>query len=197
MCLQETKLKGITQGLLRSLSVGSFMDWVAVDAIGVSRGILTLWDSGMFQLVDSKTTRSLLSCKFRNLEDNYTWVFSGVYGPSITVEKEKLWEDLGAIRGLWGDPWCIGGDFNVIRFPGERNMESRIMGPMRRFSQIIDKLELKDLPLKGGSYTRKGGHNNHRMARLDKFLITNDWEDYFGGAFQSLLPRPTLDHFPI
>ncbi|RVW50024.1 Retrovirus-related Pol polyprotein from transposon RE1 [Vitis vinifera] len=25
-----------------------------------------------------------------------------------------LWEELGAIRGLWEEPWCIGGDFNVI-----------------------------------------------------------------------------------
>ena len=35
-------------------------------------------------------------------------------------------------------------DFNVIRFSSERNKESRISGPMRRFSYIIDELELKD-----------------------------------------------------
>ena len=40
-------------------------------------------------------------------------------------------------------------------------MESRIMGPMRRFSHVIDELELKDLPLQGGSYTWKGGHDNY------------------------------------
>ena len=61
VCLQETKLKGITRGLLRSLSVGSFVDWVAVDAIGASGGILIFWDSRMFQLVDSEATQSLLS----------------------------------------------------------------------------------------------------------------------------------------
>ena len=32
---------------------------------------------------------------------------------------EVLWEDLGAIRGVWGDPWCIGGDFNVLDFRGK------------------------------------------------------------------------------
>ena len=83
--------------------MGRFVDWVAVDAVGASRGILIFWDSKMLQLGDSKVSQSLISRKFRNLVDNFMWVFSGVYGPSIGEEKEKLWEDLGAIRGLWGD----------------------------------------------------------------------------------------------
>ena len=68
---------------------------------------------------------------------------------------------------------------------------------MRKFLQIIDELELKDTPLNGGQYTWKGGLNNRRMARLDRFLITDDWETLFGGANQSLLPRPLSDHHPI
>ena len=35
------------------------------------------------------------------------------------------------------------------------------------------------------------------MARLDIFLITYDWENYFKNATQSTLPRPLSDHFPI
>ena len=62
---------------------------------------------------------------------------------------------------------------------------------MRRFSQVIDELELKDIPLDGGQYTWKGGLNNRRMARLERFLITDDWEVLFGGARQSLLPKPS------
>ena len=68
---------------------------------------------------------------------------------------------------------------------------------MRKFSQIIDELELKDTLLSGGQYTWKGGLNNRRMTRLDRFLITDDWETLFGGANQSLLPRPLSNHHPI
>ena len=45
-----------------------------------------------------------------------------------------MWEDLGAIRGLWGDPWCVGEDFNMIRFLEKRNRVDKISSSMRRFS---------------------------------------------------------------
>ena len=54
--------------------------------------------------------------------------------------------ELGAIRGLWEDPWCIGGDFNIICFPSERNRLARLNRSIRRFSEVIDDLELVDLP---------------------------------------------------
>ena len=43
----------------------------------------------------------------------------------------------------------------------------------------------------------EGGHNNHSMSRLDRFLITADWECQFNNVVQSILPRPVSDHCPI
>ena len=40
----------------------------------------------------------------------------GVYGPLSREGRYSFWEELGAIRGLWENSWCIGGDFNVIQF---------------------------------------------------------------------------------
>ncbi|RVW38181.1 hypothetical protein CK203_106220 [Vitis vinifera] len=45
----------------------------------------------------------------------------GVYGPTVKVEREDFLSELGAIRGLWNEPWCVAGDFNMIRFPFERS----------------------------------------------------------------------------
>ena len=78
-----------------------------------------------------------------------------------------------------------------------RNSEGRNSGSMRRFSHVIDELELKDFPLLGGPFTWKGGLNNQRMARLDRFLVIDDWDVSFEGARRCLLPRPTLDHFLV
>ena len=29
-------------------------------------------------------------------------------------------EEFGAIRGIWGEPWCVGGDFNIYSIPREK-----------------------------------------------------------------------------
>ena len=52
--LQETKLKGSSKELVRSLGVGRFVDWAVVNAIGASGGILIFWDSRVLQLVDKE-----------------------------------------------------------------------------------------------------------------------------------------------
>ena len=60
-----------------------------------------------------------ISGRFRNVEDIFIWVFTGVYGPVLSRAKEEFWEEMGAIKGRWDEPWCVGEDFNSIRFPGE------------------------------------------------------------------------------
>ena len=52
-------------------------------------------------------------------EEWFIWVFSRLYGLLKGRKRRDLWEELAAIKGLWDEPWCIVGDFNVVRFPFE------------------------------------------------------------------------------
>ena len=108
-----------------------------------------------------------------------------------------MWEEFGAIRGLWDDPWCLGGDVNSTLFQQERSSQRRISSAMRRFAETVDDLELVDLPLQGGEFTWNGGLNNQAWARLDRFLVSPSWLDLFSGVTQVRLSRPISDHFPI
>ena len=120
-----------------------------------------------------------------------------VYGPTLRRERESFWEELGAIKGLWNGPWCVARDFNAILRPEECNRGGRLNSIMRRFAEVIEELELKDLPMVGGPFTWTGGADNQSFSRLDRFLVNEEWDSHFGDARQFLLPRPMSDHFPI
>ena len=116
LCIQETKNQPMLEGVVRSLGSGRFLDWRALDADGVAGGLLICWDKRSLEILDWEDGQFSLSCKFRNVEDGVVWVFTGVYGPFTKEERECLWEEFGAIRGIWEDPWCLGGDFNITLF---------------------------------------------------------------------------------
>ena len=76
-------------------------------------------------------------------------------------------------------PWCVGGDFNVMRFPSERSGSVYFTIAMRRFSAFISKQSLVDLPLVGGTFTRSNSREVASRSRLDRFLLSTDWEENF------------------
>ena len=130
------------------------------------------WDKRSLEILDWEEGQYSLSCRFKNVEDGVVWVFTGVYGPFTKEERECLWEEIGAIRRIWEEPWCLGGDFNITLFQRERNRQGRITPTMRRFAYIIDDLGLAEVPLQGGVFTWSGGLNNQSWARLDRFLVS-------------------------
>ncbi|RVW58237.1 LINE-1 reverse transcriptase-like [Vitis vinifera] len=111
----ETKIQDMSKGIIRSLGVGRYLDWGAVDSRGAVGGIVVFWDNRVLDLVD--------------------------------IQK---------------------GDFNAILSPKERNRGGSLNSNMRRFLEIIEDLELKDVPLVGGPFTWNGGVNNQTFLRLDR-----------------------------
>ena len=197
VCFQETKIQKMTTVVARSLGVGRNYDWRALDAEGTAGEILLFWDKKIMELVDSEIGLFSISCLFKMVEGGVLWMFSGVYGPVERNLKEIFWEELGSIRGWWEGPWCLSGDFNEILSPSERVRGGNITPPMRRFAEIVNELGLRDLPLQGGPYTWSGGRNGRSMSRLDRFLVSSDWECQYSKVVQKCLPRPISYHFPI
>ena len=197
VCLQETKIQEMSNILARSLGVGRQMNWKVMNAQGSAWGIVVFWDNSSISLMDSVVGSFSVLCLFRMPEDGFQWAFTGVYGPVENSDREAFWEELGSIKGLWEGPWCVGGDFNEVLFPYERARGGRLSNSMRRFSDIMNDLDLRDLPLQGGPYSWKGGLNGSSMSRIDRFLVTADWENQCNKVTHSCLPRPVSDHFPI
>ncbi len=69
----------------------------------------------------------------RVLLDNFEWAFVDVYGPNNDHDKKLLWDELGGLMSWWEKPWCIGGDFNAVRYPSERSGDTSYSSAMREF----------------------------------------------------------------
>ncbi|XP_077237086.1 uncharacterized protein LOC143878724 [Tasmannia lanceolata] len=135
-----------------------------------------------------------LSVVLQRVEDASKVVFTGVYGPSLRVEKRRFWEELNVVRDRWVFPWCIGGDFNEIRFVGERSGCRRTTRNMVAFDDFIANHELVDLPLSGARFTWNRGES---QSRIDRFLICPGWSNLVPDVYQRSLIHSVSDHCPI
>ena len=54
----------------------------------------------MLDLIELEKREHSISCNFKNCEDDFTWTFTGVYGPIMRRDREYFWNELGAIYGL-------------------------------------------------------------------------------------------------
>ncbi|KAG2679693.1 hypothetical protein I3760_11G063600 [Carya illinoinensis] len=119
ICLQETKLKRIDRKIVRSIWSCVHMDWVFMASNGASGGVLVMWDRRVVEKMKEFIGLYLVACFFKSVTDNFLWAFVGVDGPNLDNNKRYLWKELAGVHSWWDLPWCIGGDFNVIRFPSD------------------------------------------------------------------------------
>jgi len=108
-----------------------------------------------------------------------------------------MWDELVGIQQYWRIPSCCLRDFNVVRFPSERRGETRLTLAMEKLSEFIEDLNLIDFPLEGGSFTWSSGTDQSAISRIDRNLITPNWEDHFPDVIQRILSRPISNHCPI
>ena len=96
VCLQETKVQEMNFDMVRSLGVGRFLDWTAMNAEGSAGGILMFWDKRRMSRLETMVGSYSVSCLFKMVDDGFLWAFTGVYGPVEKYYKETFWEELGS-----------------------------------------------------------------------------------------------------
>jgi endonuclease/exonuclease/phosphatase family metal-dependent hydrolase len=77
------------------------------------------------------------------------------------------------------EPFIIGGDFNVVRFGHEKNKNYHHSRFSDVFNSIIQTYELREIPMSGGGYTWSSNHESPTMKKLDRVLVTREWQSLF------------------
>jgi hypothetical protein len=122
------------------------------------------------------------------------WV--GVWTEFGCGEEESV-GGVGRLMSVWENPWCIGVDFNIVRFPSERSSDSNYSTAMMEFSDFIAEQGLVDILLVGGQFTWSNNQEDEIWSRIDRFLISLSWEDHYPAMLQKRLPCVCSDHFPL
>uniref|UniRef100_A0A2N9GX79 Reverse transcriptase domain-containing protein n=1 Tax=Fagus sylvatica TaxID=28930 RepID=A0A2N9GX79_FAGSY len=169
----------------------------AVESEGAFGGTLIMWDRRVVEVQNCVKGQYTISCRFKNIQDQREWAYSGVYGPNVDANRGILWEELTGVHSWWGVPWCIGGNFKVVRFPSEKLRAGRHTRAMQDFSDFIFELGLVDFPLLEGQFTWSNNQDPPSKSRIDRFLVSTDWEEQFSKLTQKALPRCISDHCPI
>lgn len=60
------------------------------------------------------------SALVEDLDNRSDYLATSIYGPTGNQRRDRFWNDLDEIRVRWNGLWCVGGDFNVIRFSDEK-----------------------------------------------------------------------------
>ncbi|XP_075087637.1 uncharacterized protein LOC142169644 [Nicotiana tabacum] len=195
--LQETKIEGDISRVARHLWGSRWVDFVNLEAIGTSGGILIMWDKRLLEGELIISGSQSISCRLTAIGQDFSWFITGIYASNSRIERQDLWWELAASRGLCNGPWVVCRDFNTTRHSNERSNNHRLTRAMRNFSDAINDLPLVDPPLFGGSFTWNKGNNQGIASRIDRFLFSIEWDEHFRNIRQSTLPRITSDHCPI
>ncbi|KAK1303617.1 hypothetical protein QJS10_CPB11g00821 [Acorus calamus] len=182
---------------LRCVGGNRLSDYVAKPSVGMSGGIVVAWNASRWKKIDAQILNYSVSVILEDLNSHWRWVLSGVYGPNADAERESFWQELSGVKAGWNLPWCLMGDFNITRFIEDRNREGVITGHMARFSEWIAAEGLSDISLSNHCYTWSNMRAAPSLARLDRILIDDRWEDNFPSCSLRGLPRVTSDHSPL
>ncbi|GJW55102.1 RNA-directed DNA polymerase, eukaryota, reverse transcriptase zinc-binding domain protein [Tanacetum coccineum] len=166
------------------------------EAVGMSGGILCIWDDTIFQK------------KNRIVSDNFVivsgvWIPSGknllvisVYAPQDLRDKKLLWDYLCSQICSWEGDVITMGDFNEVRTSSERFGSNFNQVGAKLFNEFIANAGLVEIPLGGCSYTWCHKSAN-KMSKLDRFLISESLFSTCSGMSSVALDRYLSDHRPI
>jgi len=63
-----------------------------------------MWDRRVVEKVEEAMGYFSVSCKFKNVGDQFEWAFIGVYGPNLNKRHRKMGEELIGLISWWDFP---------------------------------------------------------------------------------------------
>lgn len=194
ICFQETKMSLMSDKIIKETCGRRLNQFNTLPAIGTRGGILLSWSLTNFTKLQENSGTFCISVLLKNILDNSQFWLTGTYGPSTRDGREQYYEELSSIKPTDGTPWIICGDFNITIQPEDKTNNQRTWRESIHFASLISELGLLNLSMQSRRFTWSNERENPHMARLDRFLISGEWNSIFPNSKQQALPNTSSDH---
>jgi mannosylglycoprotein endo-beta-mannosidase len=117
--IQETKLESFPYRFFSTLS-SHINSWYFKPSIGSAGGILVGINDNLFDVLSVWVKEFSVSVLLKNKRDSFEWIFSVVYGPTVSHLRGAFFDEIRSICSLGSGAVLICGDFNLIRRRSEK-----------------------------------------------------------------------------
>lgn len=174
VALQETKLPTVSNQKRNSFLPARLSNFVTRDSVGASGGMLTAWDASVFSLENASPLPYTLTSGLSLRADSVSFSLTNVYAPTSRENKPAFFRELASIADSISSPWMLLGDFNLTRFPDDKNTDSFNVADADRFNEVINALGLIEIPLVDRAYTWSNRRDEPTLVRLDRCFVSLD-----------------------
>ena len=120
-----------------------------------------------------------------------------MYEPAQQEYKSHFLSEIVRVCSKEALPIVIGGDFNIIRRPDEKNNDNYNDRWPFMFNAVIDSLNLREIEMTGRKFTWANHLQNQTFEKLDRVLVCTDLEAKYPHTTVYALTREISDHTPL
>jgi len=120
-----------------------------------------------------------------------------VYGPAQEDFKSAFLSELVRTCQQNTLPTLIGGDFNIMRHNKEKNKDNFNPRWPFLFNDVIDSFDLREIELTGRQFTWANFLTDPTYEKLDRVLMTTEWELKYPLVTVHVLDRGISDYTPL
>ena len=192
LTIQETKMEFISAMDVKVLWGNYNFEYIFSESLGNSGGILCAWDTNLFHKEQHTISDNFIAVYGSWLPTKAKLLLISIYAPQQDAGKRALWNFISTIIARWDGECIVMGDFNEVRFVGERM--GSVFNPRgaKDFNSFISSSGLVEMQLEGYSFTWSHPSAT-RMSKLDRFLVSEGFISIFPNSSAICLDKHLSD----
>jgi exonuclease III len=171
--------------------------WNSLPATGSAGGICVGVDYDLFDVISWDIRCFSVSVVLKIKASGIIFRVVTVYGSSYEDKKEAFISELHSLCLDFHGHSIIGGDFNLVRFQGDKSNGVIDHRWSDKFNAWIEIWSLMEVKLGNRKFTWANNQENLIMSNIDRVFCNTELDQIFPLASIRALPRMGSDHTPI